>query len=296
MSIKLTINKNNYYSIRFRVDKLLQPYFNKAYIKKSLHTKNKLEARAKADMLYYGYKKLLEVVGMLSDEQIRQLVDEYISEQLQQDLNSRAINGVGLVYAPSDDVRFQDVASASKDILNSFISDYKQDLANSNTQEVESIGQELLSNIGVNYDSKDSTHRHFMLQLLQGQMQLFDTMYQRYSGNFAHQQLTNNFKTTSSQPLTTKIVTIQEAFSRFDSWYKKTDITDKHYNNTINRLNKTILPFIGLDTDVSTITLDTIDEFKEFLQTFPNISRLPYKHMSFKELSELDSVPSEFVT
>jgi len=295
MSIKLTINKNNFYSIRFRVDKLLQPYFCKSFIKKSLHTKNKLEARAKADMLYYGYKKLIKVVGMLTDAQIQQLVDKYVREQLKQDLKSRAINGIGLVYAPANDVHFQDVASASKDLLNSFISDYKQDLANSNTQEVESIGQELLSNIGVNYDNKDSTHRHFMLQLLQCQISLFDTIYQRYSANFTPQQQSNNLNTQIVKQPTTKIITLKEAFNRFDSWYKKTDITTKHYNNTINRLNKTILPFIGLNTDVSTITLDTIDELKEFLQTFPNISRLPYKNMTFKELSKLDSVPVEFV-
>ena len=72
MSIKLTINKNNYYSIRFRVDKKLQPYFCKSFIKKSLHTKNKLEAQAKADMLYYEYKRIVEVMSMLTEEQIQQ--------------------------------------------------------------------------------------------------------------------------------------------------------------------------------------------------------------------------------
>lgn len=284
-----------FFCIRFRVHKKLQPYFNKKVISKSLQTKDNKIAREKADVLYFGYKKLLEVMSMLTDEQIQQLVDDYIMEQLEQDLNNRAINGVGLVYAPADNVHFQDVASASKELLNSFISDYKQGLANSETQEIENIGQKLLSNIGVNYDSKDSSHRHFMLQLLQGQIQLFDTMYQRYSANFTPQQQSNNFQTLSSQQPTTKVITLQEAFKRFDSWYKKTDITEKHYNNTINRLNKTILPFIGLETDVSTITLDTIDELKEFLQAFPNISRLPYKHMSFKELSELDDVPTEFI-
>ena len=167
MSIKLTINKDNYYSLRFRVNKKLQPYFNKQFIKKSLKTKSLQEARAKSDMLYYGYKKLLEVVAMLTDEQIQQLVNEYVTEQLEQDLQSRAINGVGLVYAPADDVHFQDIASASKDILSSFISDYKQGLANSDTSEIESIGKGLLSKISVSYDRTDSSHRVFMLQLLQ---------------------------------------------------------------------------------------------------------------------------------
>ena len=129
----------------------------------------------------------------------------------------------------------------------------------------------------------------------QGQIELFDTIYKRYTGNFTTQLQANNHNITTPRQQSIKVITLEEAFNRFDSWYKKTDITDKHYNNTINRLNKTILPFIGLNKDVSTITLDDIDEFKEFLESFPNISRLPYKHMSFKELSELDDVPSEFV-
>ena len=125
MNIKLTVNKNNYYSIRFRVDKLLQPYFHRSSIKKSLHTKNKLEARAKADMLYLFYKRIVEVMSILTDEQIQQLVNDYVTEQLKQDLSSRAINGVGLVSTPADDLHFQDIASASRDLIGSFIGDYK---------------------------------------------------------------------------------------------------------------------------------------------------------------------------
>ncbi len=293
MSITISTNKNMFFCIRFRVHKKLQPYFNKKVISKSLQTKDNKTAREKADVLYFGYKKLLGVVGMLTDEQIQELVNSYIVEQLEQDLNSRAINGIGLIYAPADDVHFQDIASASKDLLNSYIGDYKQGLANSDTQEVEKIGKELLTKIGVGYDNKDNSHRQFMLQLLQGQIQLFDTIYERYSGNFTHQQQSNNFQNSTPIQTITKIVTLEKAFNRFNSWYNKTDITEKHYNNTISRLTKIILPFIGLEKDVNTITLDDIDELKEFLQTFPNISRLPYKRMTFKELMEVDDVPAE---
>ena len=232
-------------------------------------------------------------MSMLTNEQIQQLVNEYVTEQLEQDLSSRAINSIGLVYAPSNDTHFQNIASASKDLISSYISDYKQGLANSDTIEVESIGKELLSKINVPYDSTDSSHRVFMLQLLQGQIELFDTLYKRYSGDLSTKHKSNNLNTQIPTQQIAKVVTLKEAYKRFDSWYKKTDITEKHYNNTINRLNKTILPFIGLDRDVNTITLDDIDELKEFLESFPNLNKLPYKHMNFKELLELDDIPTE---
>jgi len=41
--------------------------------------------------------------------------------------------------------------------------------------------------------------------------------------------------------------------------------------------------------------LDDINELKEFLETFPNISRLPYKDMSFKALLELNDVPTQYI-
>jgi hypothetical protein len=69
MSIKLSINKNHFYSIRFRINKQLQSYFNKTHIKKSLFTKNLKEAQSKADVLhfklelalYFKYKRILGV-------------------------------------------------------------------------------------------------------------------------------------------------------------------------------------------------------------------------------------------
>lgn len=292
---KLSQNKNDYYTIRFRIHKSLVPYFKKKAINKSLNTKDINQANAKAGIIYSKYKEILQVSKMLSDEQIQNLVDNYIVEQLEQDFKGRAIDGVGIVFSQADGVMFPDNASAIRDVIKEAVGEFKQGLANSDINTVEDIGKELLSNIDIVYDEDDDTHRVFMLSLLEGQVKLFEELYDVYSGKVSNfESGVKNINITTPIEVE-KIITVQDAYIKFEKWYKQTGITAKQYKATTNKLTKTIIPFLGLDTDVKTITLDDIDELKEFLETFPNISRLPYKNMTFEELINLEEVPEEMV-
>lgn len=292
-SIRLHTNKNNYYSVRFRIHKSLISYFNKQAINKSLNTKEFNQAKIKADVIYLKYKQILKVSSMLSKEQIQELVDNYIVEQLEQDLVSRSEDGIGIVYASADNLMFNDGASASRNVISNFIGDYRQDLANSDISSIEETGKELLSNVGIEYDASDTSHRLFMLQLLQGQIALLNEVSDRYKGLYKAQNVSKKDITTSIPALA--MVTVKDAYDRFNKWYSKTGITPKQYEATTNKLMKTILPFFNENTNVATITLDDIDEFKEFLEAFPNISRLPYKHMSFDAISKCTNIPEDVI-
>ena len=245
--------------------------------------------------IYNEYKKILKVVkmSMLPKEQIQELVNNYITEQLEQDIISRAESGIGIVYATADGVMFQDDASASRSVISNFIGDYKQELANSNIRSIEEIGKNLLNNVGIKYDDNDTTHRIFMLQLLQGQITLLNEVSDRYKGVYKQHRASKSDITITTP--TIMITTVKEAYERFNRWYSKSGITQKQYEATTNKLIKTILPFFNENTNVATITLDDIDEFKEFLETFPNISRLPYKRMSFDEISNCTDIPVDVI-
>lgn len=287
---RLTINKNGYYVIRFKIKYELRYYFNRVAINKSLSTKDYKEAKLKADLIYYEYTNIVKVINVLTSEQIQNLVNKYIQEQLQQDTISRASTGAGLVFANADDGNhFKNNAQASREVISSFLAEYREELGNNDISIIESIGTELLNNINIDYDSSNTTHRLFMIELLKGQIKLFTEVGERYLGNYKED---NTFIPIQQQIAPKEIiVTLKEAYTRFDSWYKKIGVTPKQYMATTNKLIKTILPYFNNDTDVKTITLEDIEEFKEFLSVFPNISRLPYKNMDFKEISNLDNVP-----
>ena len=290
LSQRLTINKSGYYVLRFKIKQNLRYYFKRTAINKSLATKDYQEARVKADTIYFHYKELLKVVNMLTSDQIQELVNKYIVEQLEQDTISRASNGAGLVFANADDGKhFKNNAQASREVLSSFIADYKEELGDNDISSIIPIGSDLLNNINIVYDKDNTSHRLFMMELLKGQLKLFTEVSERYLGNYKED---NSFIPIQQQIAPKEIIiTLKEAYNRFDSWYKKIGVTPKQYMATTNKLIKTILPYFNNDTDVKSITLEDIEEFKEFLSVFPNISRLPYKNMNFTEIANLDDIP-----
>ena len=89
MSINLSINKNNYYSIRFRIHKNLVPYFKKKAVNKSLYTTDIKLAQSKASMLYHEYMKINQVIYLISTEQIQQQVDNFIKQHLEQNIMTK---------------------------------------------------------------------------------------------------------------------------------------------------------------------------------------------------------------
>ncbi len=86
MRLPISLNKNGYYSLRFRVHKTLIPYFHKSVIKKSLQTKSKKFAILKASKLYYEYQKILNTLSIITSEQTQELIDKFIQEHLKQNV------------------------------------------------------------------------------------------------------------------------------------------------------------------------------------------------------------------
>ena len=193
MSINLSVNKDNYYCIKFRVHKRLIPFFKKILIRKSLQTKNKRLAQQKANIIYSKYEEVLSMVHLFTSEQIQELTDSFIQNQLIQEKTNHLF--IGSQIPP----------------------------------------------------------------------------------------------TTS----TIKAITIIESYDRFCTWYKQHKITDKQYMATTHKLQKTIIPFFGADTPIEDITLETIEEYQEFLTSFPNVSFKRYKKLSFTQITNLSNVPLE---
>jgi len=105
-------------------------------------------------------------------------------------------------------------------------------------------------------------------------------------------QLTINVPAQPAEPII-KSITITEAYQKFCTWYKQQKVTDKQYMATTHKLNKIIIPFFGADTPIEDITLEIIEEFQEFLTTFPNVSRKQYKNLSFNQIINISDVPTE---
>ena len=97
-AIGLTTNRRGIYKFRVKVSICAIRYFNRKEINKSLNTKDLIIATSKATFIYNEYQRILKVIkmGVLSNEQIQDIVDKYVIDTLEQDKIQRATNGFGL--------------------------------------------------------------------------------------------------------------------------------------------------------------------------------------------------------
>lgn len=86
MNISLSINKDNYFCLKFRIHKVLIPFFNKKVISKSFSTKDKNLAQLKATQLYGSYLKILNSVSVVDTNQLQEMTNTFIEQQLNQKL------------------------------------------------------------------------------------------------------------------------------------------------------------------------------------------------------------------
>lgn len=85
-------------------------------------------------------------------------------------------------------------------------------------------------------------------------------------------------------------LSIEEAFALYDKWYKKQNVSQQQYNLVMKRLG-TAIDYFGSSKLVKELTTDDIEEYIDFLSTYPNPIRKPYKDMSFKDIVKLRDVP-----
>ena len=86
-------------------------------------------------------------------------------------------------------------------------------------------------------------------------------------------------------------ITLKQAYDRYLIWYKQQNIRDKQYFLTTNKLANLIIPYIGGETLIEDITLESIEEFKEFLSSFPNLNLSRYKRLTFTKITKLHDIP-----
>ena len=121
--------------------------------------------------------------------------------------------------------------------------------------------------------------------------QLVDT----YIEEQLEQHIMKVFTINSTKYKLVSKTTLQEAYDKFCSWYKQQKITQKQYLLTTNKLHNSILPFFGLLTNIEDITLEAVEEFKEFLYSMPNTNLIQYKKLSYIQITQLSNIPKEHI-
>lgn len=290
----LSQNKYDVYRFRVKLPLNIQRYFHRTEINKSLNTKDAKIAQSKAMFLYDNYQKLLRLIEMsvLTEEQIQELVDTYVTQSLEQDKLDRATKGWGTLYIEPDiEAHGGNYAIAMGAELNSMISEYKEQLAHNDYSSAVTIAQEILIPIGIELDNGEPTHKLFLQSLMRGIIEVVEEAKNRCYGQYNPKydiQIRQQRATAVNQTITT----YKDAFTRFMRYYNTLEITQEVKDDTFRVLEK-LLIMQGEDNSIKETNLDDMLDIQETISNLPNLNRLPYKDMDFQAIMELTSVPDE---
>lgn len=291
----LTVNRFGVYKIRIRISSCAIRFFNRKEINKSLDTKQEHLATSKAILLYNEYQKILKVIKMsvLTQEQIQELVDKFVIDTLNQDKLNRAVNGVGVGYAPADGYLFENDADASRDMLSGLIAEYKQSLAVSNYDDIVNTANQLLEPLGITINENEASNMLFLQQLLRGQIEVFNEAYDRYKGNFNPQYDTT--ATTEIKIKSQPIFTNNKALELFLKNYKATT-TKGQYDEVANFMNAIFIHIVYKDEAIANTTLEDLLELREILLKLPKRNIQKYRDMTVEQLLECNPLENEIIS
>lgn len=89
-----------------------------------------------------------------------------------------------------------------------------------------------------------------------------------------------------------KGLSLENAITLYDKWYKKQGVAEKQYNMVKQRLG-IALKYFGKNRLVRELTTDDIESYIHFLSTFPNNNKKPYKSMSVAQIKKLKNIPQQ---
>ena len=150
MSHTHLLQRSGHYYFRCKIPLDIRPWFaGRGEIKKSLRTTNWASACSLARVQSFHAERIFTLIrsGTLTEEQIRQLVDDYTEQTLMEMEEARAQGG----FLPRDREDLGDMLDAHSFLLEGA----KEALAMGNIKEVEHIAQHLIQEKSLKFD----THR-----------------------------------------------------------------------------------------------------------------------------------------
>ena len=286
------------YYIRIRLNKKAIDYFARYEINKSLYTKDYQDALRKATFIYNKYQNILELIRMdiLSAGKIQEIVDNYISETLEQDKRERINTGnSSIIFTTESD--FATKNEMCKDTLGEILSEYKEALANSQLYIVKHIAGQLLNDINIELDTNNYSHREFMFSLLQGQISIFEEAYKRFDGIYSRNgNSTTNAIITIPKKTTEKkqYKTFKEAYEFFKKLYDTEQITQDTKDDTYRVLDK-LLIIVGEGSNIEDTNLEDLLNIQNTIQGLPNLIKKRYRTMSFEEILNVTNIDDDDV-
>lgn len=278
------------YYFRKRIPTYLVIYFKRTEIKKSLDTKNLKIAKTKATIIYNKYQEIIKVIklGALTEEQIHQIVDNYVLTVLNGDKHNRANSPIIMSGTRVLDMEVDKMTELTMNV--------KDALRGNNYDAVfkSGLGADILKDLGITPNPSEPSHRLFAQTLMRGMIEITEEIANRARGEYSpkYDRKTPSKHQVQILPQPTRGKSYQEAYDEFKIYYSDQRISKPTKEDTFRVLDR-LMVMIGKDTIVSTTKMTDLIKIKQQIENLPSSNFKEYNKLSFEEIVKLKNIPIE---
>lgn len=285
----LFLNGQIYY-FRMSIPPTLRESFGKTEIRCSLKTGYLHQARVKSRRLAMLIHSLMSQVrkgdnsmSKLTTDQIKEIVDGWVNESLEDDERKRAV---------SKPIRIDEYELEKLELLEEALSNQKTDileeLALSNHQRATSQADELLNERGIKIGRDTESYKILSREIMKGHVQILKVILDRMSSQYPnHDNMSGAVPIIS--PTANKGILLSEAIEKFTEEKIRSGEWAKASTKDMTPDLKVFLELTG-DIDCSFITKDHVRHFREIVMKLPKRHRQKkcYRDLPLEEIVSLD--------
>jgi integrase len=289
------VKLNGYYYLRLRVPLDMQGVLRIREIKKALHTKQSTHAKVMAKAYDYQLSRIftLSRCGMLSDGDIRVLVDEFMRKKLEQFEDERA-QGIGVPRCSDLEGAESDFVSRHYEGCEVGIEQCRKALVHNNLNYIRPTVDEVLQEKELVADEHSLPYKRLCRRVLRGLIDVYEIEKKRILGDYSKSfsrvsplrnkpEIQQNLHGAKAQQGMNTGRLLSEVMNEYmklksENWKHKTRSEMKH----IYRLALDVL----CDRDIKTLTLKDFLEYRDVLKVLPSnfYKKKEYKDKTIPEI------------
>ena len=296
------LQRNNIYYFRIRLPHDIAPYFSRRELWKSLKTKNYKSAKTTISKLLYNTERLFLHLrsGMYTDNQMKQLVKDYLHAYLNR---CESMRSIGIVRYETEGQKQIDADTSAK-AIDDLIESSKRSLLINDFSSVNARVGWYIKEKGLKLVEGSVEYTAFCREIMKSEIAALKVEKERISGNYDNQYdnfLVNAIGTvlprpeqsaladTPSEPIVTLSMVIEGNIQEAElggNWNEKTKAENEG-------IYKVITDVLG-DVDIKSITHQAMMQFRDKLAKLPaNRDKVAcYKGKTIDQILAMKNVPA----
>lgn len=289
------LRRNGYYYFRVCTPRDLLPVIKQREIKKSLKTRRLQHAKSLAKVWGFRVEKLFFMLrsGMLTDDQIRAIVNEFFHKTLKEAEENRAETGFGMIHSVICSGEPEDPIDQILEDYCYLASELRENLARNKLKDYMNSAYELFEEKGIVVEKGSREHKILCREYMKALIRALEVDEERVRGNYNNwydrERSRRVVEAEPTSPPVRKGKTLKELINLYLA-EKKPKWKPETYDE-YSRTFQMLLEYLG-DVDVTSIRGEDFVRFRDFLMILPP-NKAKVKAFKGRTLHEIEQMLRE---